>query len=229
MLTRLLRYADKRFDVSGLADDVGDDCKSPEHKAGVVVRSLLLMLVVRLGSLNALERPGAGRLSRWIGGKLPSADALGRAACGLHADDVRGMVHRSYSKMRRGKNISALYGHRVLVLDGHEFYCSNLRSCPDCQKRTITTKRGEHTQYYHRCVVAMLVHGKGRLLLDVELQQPGEDEIAAAMRLLLRLLHTSLDAFDVISGDALYLNLPPDRRVRPPAVVPLLGPHHRLA
>ena len=206
MLTRQLAYADKRFHISRLSNEIGDDRRRPRHKAGVVARSLVLMEMLRLGSLNLLVRTGTGSLRTWINGKLPSADTLGRAAESLHADDIRRHVLHTYFVMRRGKNIRAIRGHRPLVLDGHELFCSDRRHCPHCQTRTIKTRNGERTQYYHRCVMAMLVHANGCILLDAELQRPGEDEMAAAMRILMRLLQTCRQAFDLVCGDALYMN-----------------------
>jgi len=53
-------------------------------------------------------------------------------------------------------------------------------------------------------VSAQLVARDFALLLDAEPQRPGEDEVAAALRLLERLLRSYPRAFDVIVADALY-------------------------
>jgi len=89
-LSHQLRYADKRFAITKMAGEVRDSRRRPEHRAPVVVRGLLVMVVARLGSINKLACAGANRLRAWIGGLLPSADTLGRASARLHADDVRG-------------------------------------------------------------------------------------------------------------------------------------------
>jgi hypothetical protein len=47
-----------------------------------------------------------------------------------------------------------------------------------------------------------------RFLLDVEPQQPGEDEVACALRLLTRVLQGYPRAFDVLLADALYAQAP---------------------
>ena len=47
-----------------------------------------------------------------------------------------------------------------------------------------------------------------RLLLDHEPQRPGEDEVAAAMRLLERVIHAYPRAFDLVLADGLYLTAP---------------------
>jgi len=54
----------------------------------------------------------------------------------------------------------------------------------------------------------MLVSGKLRILLDVESQRRGEDEVGAALRLLERVLRAYPRAFQVILADALYAEAP---------------------
>ncbi len=61
------------------------------------------------------------------------------------------------------------------------------------------------TECYHRGVVAHLIGYDIPVLLDVEMLQPGEGEIAAARRLLGRLLLRYGRFFDAVLGDALYL------------------------
>jgi hypothetical protein len=60
------------------------------------------------------------------------------------------------------------------------------------------------SQYYHRLVAVTLVTRDVRLMLDAEPMRPGEDEVAAALRLLDRVLGDYPRAFDLIQGDALY-------------------------
>ena len=68
------------------------------------VRSLLTMEWARIGSLNGLEqaRPG-GAWQGWLGGPLPSADALGDAAAALSLDDLREELFRQYTVLKRNK------------------------------------------------------------------------------------------------------------------------------
>ena len=170
------------------------------------------MLTVRIGSLNGLEEAfrQCGRRTRWhtwFGGDLPSADRLGEVAALTNADDVRTVLHAHYALRRRKKTLTPLPGGlRMLILDGHEMFASYLKCCPDCLEREITFKDGVRTQYYHRYVAAFLLCGGGRLLLDLELQRKGEGEIAAAIRLLERLFQGYPRAFDLVAGDALYLD-----------------------
>jgi hypothetical protein len=172
------------------------------------VRSLLLMLWVRVGSLNGLEPVRRGRARQpWVDGPLPSADALGDAAAALSLEDLREELFHQYTVLKRNKAIRPLpRGFLVLILDAHESGASYLRSSEGSLQRKVKTAKGERVQFYYRHVAAMLLHAGGELLLDVEPQRPGEDEIAAATRLFERLVQRYPRAFDVVSGDALYLN-----------------------
>lgn len=162
----------------------------------------------RIGSLNGLVQTGSvGFWCRWLGGPLASARTIGRVATGLDEDDLRELLHRHYSRRRRNKSLKPFLGEMwPVVFDGHESTSSYLRSCPGCLQRTIKTKHGDRTQYYHRYVLAMLLHKDGYILLDMEEQLPGEGEVTCATRLLVRLLSRYPRAFNIVVGDGLYLN-----------------------
>lgn len=91
-----------------------------------------------------------------------------------------------------------------MALDGHELFSSYLRTCPKCMRRIVQTAQGDRVQFYHRVVVAALVAGKIALPLDVEPVLPGEDEIAAALRLLERLNARYPKLYDALTGDGAY-------------------------
>ncbi len=171
------------------------------------------MFLARLGSLNALEQTRESRFWRkWIKGDAPSADSMGRICALIDHDGVRAASRHLYSQLKRNKALVApLHGLSVLILDGHESHSTYRRQCGGCLQREITvkTKDGEkktRTQYYHRHVTAQLVTRDFHLMLDAEAVLPGEDEIAAALRLLERLLRDYPRAFEVVAGDALYTN-----------------------
>jgi len=197
--------------VYGLSQGIStvrDDRVRPQIPTERVLKSILLMLFSRLGSLHALEehRPG-GAWRRWLGGELHSADTVGRVAALTHVDDVRALLHQHYALRRRKKTLEApVRGVWPLILDGHEATHSMLTCCPDCSQRVLHTLAGDRIQYYHRYVLALLLHREGVLFLDLEPQRPGEDEIAAAGRLLERLLASCPRAFTLAMGDALYLD-----------------------
>ena len=167
------------------------------------------MFVARVGSLHALEQtqPNAFWL-RWLGRALPSADSLGRIMDGVDPASVRQAQKGLYTQLKRNKALPATsHGLMALVIDGHESHATYRRRCSGCLQRRIRTRQGWRTQYYHRHVTAMLLSADFPLLLDAEMQRPDETEIAAARRLLQRLLQTYPRAFDVVVGDALYTDL----------------------
>lgn len=165
------------------------------------------MGLTRMGSLNALDQRRGGR--GWkaaIGGGLPSARTSGRVMSALDCDGLRQVLRSVYSRRKRGKSLKAFADDRIaLVIDGHESSASYRRCCPECLTRTIHTADGERTQYYHRLVAATLLFEKDRMPMDCQMQRPGEDEIACAIRLLERILLNYPRAFDVVAADGLYL------------------------
>ena len=77
---------------------------------------------------------------------------------------------------------------------------------PGCCQRILHTTQGDVLEYYHRYVALRLVGQDLSLMLDAEPVRPGEDELAAARRLVERALEMYPRAFDVVAGDALYAN-----------------------
>lgn len=173
------------------------------------------MFWARLGSLHALESMAEARFwNRWLEQPLASADTVGRVYSLLEVEGLRTGIHRLYTRLKRNKALPPVGSLAVAVIDGHESHASYRRHCPGCLERTIHTEQGDRLQYYHRQVVLMLVAGERtgkpalRLLLDLEPQRLGEDEVAAALRLLERVLARYPRAFDVVLADGLYAQAP---------------------
>lgn len=159
-----------------------------------------------MGSLNALEQAkGNSFWKRWLQRELPSADTIGRVFSQINLDSIRCFIHYLYSRLKRNKALSKTHGFAVLIIDGHESIASYLRCCPGCLERVIHTKEGDRIQYYHRNVIAMLSTERFPILLDVEEQRKGEDEVAAATRLIERILTNYPRAFNLVVTDGLYL------------------------
>lgn len=123
---------------------------------------------------------------------------------------LRWMLRHLYSRLKRNKVLQPPFCDNffALVIDGHESSASYLRCCNQCLKREIKTLKGSRIQYYHRHVMAILLCKDFPLLRDLELQMPGEDEVAAATRLLERLFLSYPRAFDVVVADGLYAQAP---------------------
>jgi hypothetical protein len=206
MLRRIFAYAHKLFDLPAHLKRMRDTRRRGRITAGTVVQSILAMMLCRLGSLNALEQTAKGRFWRkLLGTTLPSADTLGRVCQKLELEPVRQMQHELYARLKRIKALlPPVHGLMVAVLDGHETHATHRRCCSTCLKRTLHTNSGDRTEYYHRLVHLTLVAQDRCFQLDAEPIGPGEDEVAAARRLLDRVLDSYPRAFDVVAGDGLY-------------------------
>jgi hypothetical protein len=185
---------------------IRDGRKQGRIPTRVVVRAILAMCLCRLGSLNALGQTKPSPFwRRWLAGDLPSPDTIGRVACLVDLQGVRDLAHHLYDRLKRGKALVAPpHGLIAAIVDGHELHATYHQCCPGCLKREIQTAQGTRTQYYHRVVSVCLAIRDVTLLLDAEPILPGEDEVAAALRLLDRVIGDYPRAFDLIQGDALY-------------------------
>jgi len=151
------------------------------------------MSLCRLGSINSL----ANKLTN-----SASHSSIGRIFSGIDCDDIREVICSIYTTLRKNKALES--SSAFLVIDGHETNASYRRRCEKCLKRTVHTKNGDRIQYYHRNVTAMLVSGRFKLPIDAEAQLPGEDEVAAATRLLKRVYKAYPRAFKIVIADGLY-------------------------
>jgi hypothetical protein len=203
-----LAYARQVLRWEDCLDAVRDARRRPQIATRTIVRAVVIMFLSRRGSLNALEqtKPSSFWLG-WLGQLMPSADSLGRI-CGLmDVADVRALSHQVYSRLKRMKALEPPgHGLMVAVVDGHETTASRRRCCPECCQRVLHTQAGDVVEYYHRYAVLRLVGQGLSLMLDAEPIRPGEDELAAARRLVERALEMYPRAFDVVAGDAIYAN-----------------------
>jgi hypothetical protein len=109
---------------------------------------------------------------------------------------------------------SKLHGLLAVSVDANEQFCSDHRCCADCLTREITCqdaagKEFTQTQYYHKQVYAQLSGPALSVILDLEPMRPGEEECAAALRLLHRIRQQyGPRFFDVVVVDSWYTNGP---------------------
>lgn len=166
------------------------------------------MFALRLRSFNALEEELRLplRWERWVGPKKPSADTLGYALERVDLESLRGVLVRLNHEMKRKKILKTKTPpYLVASVDGNELFRSRKRCCPLCLKRVLETDRGPVTEYYHRVAVLQIVNASPPLVLDLEPILPGEDEVAAAERMLARAKKLYPRFFDILTLDALYL------------------------
>ena len=161
----------------------------------------------RLGSLHALAQTGKnGFWRKWLKADLPSADTMGEVSAVIESEGIRQVIKHIYRRLKRNKALAPVVGAKIaLIIDGHESNSSYLRCCSGCLTRVIHTSGGDKTQYYHRHVMAQLMCGNFYLPIDMEPQRPGEDEVAAAVRLLERVVKNYPRAFSLILADGLYV------------------------
>ena len=185
---------------------IGDTRRQPRIPGVRILRAAVVMFLCRLGSLNALDQTRSSRFwKRYLGGVLPSADTMGRVAALVDSEDLRALHHHLYFRLKRIKALEpSAHGLMVAVLDGHESHATFRRHCVGCLQRTLHTAEGDRIQYYHRYVGLQLGGREAYLMLDAEPLHPGEDEVAAALRLLDRVLPAYPRVFDVLLGDAWY-------------------------
>ena len=189
-------------------DAVRDDRHRPQIATSVITRAVTIMFLGRLGSLNALEQTKPSRFwLRWLGQAMPSADSIGRICSLMDVGDVRGVLHAVYTRLKRMKALMPPeHGLMLAVVDGHETTASRKRCCSGCCQRILHTTQGDVLEYYHRYVALRLVGQNLSLMWAAEPGRPGEEDLAAARRLVQRALERYPRAFDVVAGDALYAN-----------------------
>ena len=124
MMRRFLRYTEKVFGLSRLVGGLTEYRQRPQVPIATVWMSALVMMVTRLGSLNALEGVlrVAGRLEGIVGRRTPSADTVGRVLCGVDPDELRTMLARLVHRLARNKALGRIGAMRFVAVDGHEFF-----------------------------------------------------------------------------------------------------------
>lgn len=207
---------------------LADGRRRPSIPTQDVVYSLFFGALLRTRSLNALEgrlmRPGFQRLlgrRTTPDEKTFSADTVVRVLDSLQTSNLHRLLARFVQEAERKKLFrSGPEGaKRVVALDGWEMFSSEYRHCGECLDREKTKNGTKVTEYYHRVVVALLIHDDVDVVLDFEplrcadvRQREGvmtdshEGEQTSALRLIKRLHETYGNWIDLFVLDALYPN-----------------------
>jgi hypothetical protein len=217
-LPRFVRYAQKLFQLNFLAGAFTDSRPYPEIPSRSIALTLLLGEVAQIPSLYQLQAETAlPQWQQWVGYPHPiSDDTLGYVSERMDPEQLRQGACWINRKLKRGKAFeeSKVHGLSTVSLDANEQFCSDHRCCADCLTREITTKDAagqpvRHTQYYHKQVYAQLSGPRLSVILDVEPMRQGEEECAAALRLLTRMrAKYGPRFFDLVVVDAWYTNGP---------------------
>jgi hypothetical protein len=217
-LSQFVTYATKRFDLPLLAGCFADARPQPDIPSRSVALSLVLGEVVHIPSLLQLqEETKLPQWQRWVGYHHPiSHDTFGYVSERLDSQQLRRAGVWIGRKLKRGKAFEAnkMAGLLVVSLDANEQFCSDHRCCEDCLTREVTCKDNQgrefkKTQYYHKQVYAQLSGPELSVILDFEPMRQGEEECAAALRLLRRMRQQyGPRFFEVVVVDSWYANGP---------------------
>jgi hypothetical protein len=209
-MARFCAYVEKVFGLGERFPTLTDSRLRPRIKTAAAFASAFTLFATRRGSLNGLEPDLRipARLRGLVGADPPSVDSIGRIYALMDSPPLRQILCGIVHQLKRNKALTSHEDWYVAAVDGHEFFSSRKRCCPQCQTRTLTVDGEPVTQYYHQGVVCHLIGQELALVLDVELLRPGEGEETAAKRLLERVFTHSPRFFDVVVGDALYFDAP---------------------
>jgi hypothetical protein len=217
-LSQFVHYAQERFDLPWLAGAFHDSRPQPEIPSRAVWLSLILGEVVQIGSHRQLEvETRLPQWQRWVGYPHPiSHDTFGYVSERLDPAQLRRAGVWINRKLKRGKAFEAakLKGLLAVSLDANEQFCSDHRACADCLSREVTCKDAQgqeftKTQYYHKQVYAQMSGPGLSVILDFEPMRQGEEECAAALRLLRRMRQQyGPRFFDVVVVDSWYAQGP---------------------
>jgi len=217
-LEQFLHYTQKVFGLKPLLRGVRDGRSFARVPTCRVLLSLVLGVVLRVSSYLALSQRTQRRRWRHLCRlQAPVSDDLFEYVTErLSLADLRHSLAQVNQRLKANKALESckLNGLLFVSLDANEHFHSRSRCCEGCCQRALeeTGADGHQhpvTEYYHRYVFAQINGPKFNALLDLEPIRPGEDECAAALRLLGRLRRVyGPRFFDAITVDAWYVQGP---------------------
>jgi len=211
MMTRFCHYVDKCFHLQELLPTLTDKRVKPQLSSASVFASVFALFACNRTSLNSLEKDLVhlpARLRGLVGPRPPSIDTIGRVYGLLDSAALRQLLVQVHHRLKRNKALADGDELKFAAVDGHEFFARRKRCCPKCQQRILKVNDQDVVEYYHQGVVCHWIGHDLAVPLDVELLRPGEGEETAAKRLLERVFANYPRFFDVVCGDALYLDAP---------------------
>jgi hypothetical protein len=217
-LRQFWHAARKVFDLPRRLHGVRDARANPQVPTCAVSATLFLGAVLRKPSFLQLQFESARRgWQRLMAHAAAITDDRMVYVCERYRlEDWRAVLVSTNQVLKRNKVFEAtkIHGLLVVTLDGNEQFKSRCRCCAQCNQRQIKIKNRqgqieEVTEYYHRFVCAQLHRPDLSVVLDLEPIRPGEDEAAAALRLLGRMRRLyGPRFFDAVTVDAWYATGP---------------------
>ena len=223
-LAQFLTYVTKVFHLGALLREVTDARPYPEIPTRPVLLSLLLGVILRVGSYHDLAKQTKRRrwrhLVHWR--RRISHDTFEYVAERFNLADLRRTLAQVNRQLKANKALESckINGLLFVSLDANEHFASRSRCCPHCCQREVsaTDAAGRPqtvVEYYHRYVFAQINGPKFNTLLDLEPIRPGEEECGAALRLLGRLRRVyGVRFFHAVTVDSWYVQGPFLRAVR---------------
>lgn len=195
-----------------------DQRSYPQIPTPAITFSLFLGAVLRLPSLLQIQAETLRRgWQHLVGLHQPiSDDCLSYVLERYRLEDLREVLVRTNRQLKENKQLESakIGGLLVVALDANEQFKSRCRCCAQCCQRRveITDEAGNKQQvleYYHRQVYAHMSGPRLSVILDIEPIRPGEEEAAAALRLLGRMRRMyGVRFFDAVTVDAWYTKGP---------------------
>ena len=217
-LAQFLTYVIKVFTLNRVVHRVRDSRPHPVIPTRPLLLSLLLGVVLRVGSYLDLAKQTKRRrwqhLIHWP--KRISDDAVHYVSERFYLEDLRQSLVSVNKDLKANKALESckINGLLFLSVDANEHFHSRSRCCPCCCQRELqeTDAQGQKQtviEYYHRYVFAQINGPKFNTLLDLEPIRPGEGEAEAALRLLGRIRRSyGPRFFDAVTIDSWYVQGP---------------------
>jgi alkylhydroperoxidase family enzyme len=217
-LRQFAAYTRKVFHLQRLAARITDTRPNPDIPTQRVWWDLWFGAVCKVPSFFQLQ--SESRRQPWrrtLGGpRSISHDTLGYVSARMVLEPLRTALVTTNKLLKRNKAFrrNQINGLLALNVDANEQFTSRSRCCSQCRQRQVKVKNAagqeeEVTEYYHVQVYAQLSGPHWNTVLDVEPLRPGEEERAAALRLLGRLRrHYGVRFFQVVVVDAWYAKGP---------------------
>jgi hypothetical protein len=217
-LAQFLHYAQKVFALKTVLRGVRDTRPFAKIRTTPVLLTLVLGVVLRISSYLDLAQQTKRRRWRHLCGLSAalSDDTFEYVTERLELEDLRRALVSVAKTLKENKALEScqINGLLFLSLDANEHFKSRSRCCERCCQRQIEEidaqgHKHKVTEYYHRYVFAQINGPKINVLLDLEPIRPGEEECAAALRLLGRARRIyGPRFFDAITVDAWYVQGP---------------------
>ena len=224
LIGQFWRYVTKVYDLPRRLRAVRDTRPSPVIPTVCASASLLLGAVLRLPSFHQMAKDsGRAGWRRLL--NLPHRlqdDFLAYVTERYRPEDWRELLASVNRRLKQNRAFESakINGLLVVAIDANEQFKSRHRCCDACccRKVKVRNRAGEETEvdeFYHRMVYAQIQGPAFSVVMDLEAIRAGEDECAAALRLLGRMRRLyGPRFFDVITVDAWYTKTPFVRAVR---------------